>query len=58
MEKAGGESLFSSPGKAAGIWGWETTGEAPKGFYSQKKIHGYGILTRLSNKVHARKNLE
>lgn len=30
-------SLFSSPGKSAAIWGWETTGEARRGFYSQKK---------------------
>lgn len=50
-------SFFSSPGKAAAIWGWETTGEARRGFHSRGRIDGYGILTGLSSKAHARNNL-
>lgn len=54
----GAGSSSSSPGKAAAIWGRGTTGEARRGFHSRETTDGYGIVTGLSRKVHARKNWE
>lgn len=51
-------SSFSSPSKAAAIWGRGTTGEAGRGFHSRETTDGYGIAAGLSRKVHARKNSE